>query len=298
MNKLKKINLYNSDKRFRKGFFEFCKKSKVEVHNIRLRYSIIHLKNKKEIKFIHQNDEFSVDDAYNYIRLRGIESHTPALIAMYCKKKRLKMNDPINEHHTKSVNKITQMLMLWLNKLPMPETIITTKYSYNKNKEYILENTNFPCVLKGYGDRGTSVWKIDNAKELNKRMKLTKSMKRKMVKAGKIETFIIQQYIQNTHDFRVTMFEHEVLGVIKRISKDGFYNNFSLGADYEVSEITKDEELLSQKACDACGIDLGGVDFVRTDDGIVFFEINKSPQINKKYPALIAQRITEKYLQK
>ena len=296
MNKAKKINLYNSEKRFRKGFFEFCEKENVEVHNIRLRYSIIHLKNKARAKFIHQNEEFSVDDAFNYIRLRGIESHLPALLTMYCNKKRLKINDKINEHHTRSVNKITQMLMLWMKKLPIPESIIVTKYSYNKNKEYILDNVSFPCVLKGYGDRGTSVWKIDDAKELNKRMKLTRSMKRKMVKAGKIETFIIQEYIPNTHDFRVTMFEHEVLGVIKRISKDGFYNNFSLGADYEVSSITPDEEKLCVKACDACGIDLGGVDFVRTKDGIVFFEVNKSPQINIKYPAEIAKRIAKKYL--
>jgi len=298
MKKPIKINLYNSDKKFRKGFFEFCKKAGVEVHNIRLRYSIIHLKTGEEARFVESEKEFTVDDAYNFIRLRGIEAHTPSLLAIYCKKKGLKFNDQINTQHTKSVNKISQMLMMWINGLSIPETIIVTKYSYEKNKKYIENNVNFPCVLKGYGDRGKSVWKIDSLKELNKRMKVTRSMKKKMVRRNKIEAFIIQEYIPNKFDFRVTMFEHEVLGVIKRISKDGFYNNFSMGADYEVSQITPAEKKLCEKACDVCRIDLGGVDFVRTKKGIVFFEVNKSPQINKKYPAIIAQRIAEKHLKK
>ncbi|MBU4452707.1 hypothetical protein KKH24_00405, partial [Patescibacteria group bacterium] len=296
MKKPIKINLYNSEKKFRKGFFDFGKKSGIEINNIRLRYSIIHLKNGEKAKFVESNKEFSIDDAYNYIRLRGIEAQIPAIIAMYCNKKHISFNDPINSHHTRSVNKISQMMAMWLDKLPIPESIIVSKYSYNKNKEYILANINFPCVLKGYGDRGKSVWKMDSQKQLDKHMKLSFYIKKRMVKLGQIETFIIQEYISNTHDFRVTMFENEVLGVIKRISKDGFYNNFCMGADYEVAKITAKEKKLCQKACDACQIDLAGVDFVRTDDGILFFEVNKSPQINIKYPAVIAEKIAKKYL--
>ncbi len=293
MNK-KKINLFNSVQRFRDGFVRGCKKNKIKLNILRTRNTIIHLENGKPAKFIHKNEEVDIHGSYNFFQLRGKEGLVPALIALYCKRKKIKYNDDINYHHTENVNKISQMMMLWLKKLPIPGTIILSGFSYEKNQDYIEDQIKFPIVLKKNGDRGSEVWKIKDLKELNKRLLLSKTKKLKAIKAGVIEMFILQEYIPNTHDFRVTMFEHEVLGVIKRISKDGFFNNWSRGASWEVSEISKKEEKLSQRACDACGIDVGGVDFVRTEKGILFFEVKKSPQMNLKYPEIIVKRLNDK----
>ncbi len=189
-------------------------------------------------------------------------------------------------------------MMLHMNELPIPESIITTSFSYEKNRDYICKTFDFPVVLKFNGDRGAEVWKIDSVEELDKRLLLSKEEKQSAIKSETIPTAIIQEYIENTHDFRVTMYKHEVLGIIKRISQDGFYNNWSLGAKFEIATITDSETELCRRAADACGIDMAGADFVRTDNGPLFFEVNKSPQMSIRYSSIIAKRIIEEYFNK
>lgn len=297
MNKPKKINLFNANDRFKDGFVKGCEDNDVELNVIRTKNTIIHLKDGEDVKFVHRNKLFEVTGAYNFFQMRGFESLVPTMIAKYCAKKGIDYNDKVNEEHTQGgLRKMVQMLLLHMANLPIPETIVTTSFSYEKNRKYILKNISFPIVLKGEGDQGKAVWKIDSLKDLDERLLISDDEKREAIKISKTNAYLLQEYIPNTHDFRVTMFQGENFGVIKRISKDGFYNNYSKGASWEVSEVTDEELELSQKACNACNIDLGGVDFVRTEDGIKFFEVNKSPMINKKYPEIIVKRLKDKYL--
>ncbi|MBU1126506.1 MAG: hypothetical protein ABH826_05485 [Patescibacteria group bacterium] len=296
MNSKKNIILYNSVKRFRDGFELGCDNNDIKLTKVRTRYLAIHLKNGSPARFIYKNDDLDVDNAFNFIQMRGKEAHIPSLIALYCEYQGIGFNDVVNTHHTDNAYKISQMMMLWLSGLPIPETMILSNFSYEANREYIKDHLQFPLVLKKNGDRGEEVWKIKNIEELDKRMILTEIEKKEAIKGKTIDTAILQQCIPNTHDFRVTMFEGDVLGVIKRTSQDGFYNNWSKGALWEPSEISDEEKELSQKACDACGVDLGGVDFVRTKDGILFFEVNKTPQINVNYPEVIVKMLNDSYL--
>lgn len=297
MDSTKKIILYNSNQRFREGFIRGCEKNEIDLTLVKTRHAIIHLKNNNSTKFIYKNKEFDVHNSLNFFQIRGKEPLMPAIIALYCKLHKIYFNDPVNTEHTQEgLRKVVQMMLLHENNLPIPESIILNQHSYQKNRKYILKNVSFPIVLKGDGDQGQAVWKIESLEELDKRMKLPKKTDGQKSNSKKIEVFLLQEYIPNTHDFRVTMFEGEVLGVIKRSSKDGFYNNYSQGADWEKSKISKEETDLCQKACKACEIDLGGVDFVRTTDGILFFEVNKGPMINVKYPEIIVDRLAKKHL--
>lgn len=294
---MKKIIFYNTIKKNREGFVKECEAQKVPYETMRTRHVIIDLANGREPIFVHKNKPFRADDAYNYFQLRGKEGQTPSLMTYYFMLKNIPFNDPINIHHTAHVNKISQMLMMNVKNIPIPGSIILNRYAYKKNRNYIINNIKFPCVLKINEDRGQGVWKINSIKELDERMEEKMTAPEYHEKHGTIEMFIIQEYIPNTHDFRVTMHEGEVLGVIKRSSTDGFYNNWSRGATFEYVDVTEEEKKLSQKACEACGIDMAGVDFVRKEDGtIAFFEINKAPQFNKDYSELVARRIIGKYL--
>lgn len=292
----KQINLFNSVQKFRDGFIAGCVKKDIFLKSIKTSKLIIHLKNTELAHFIYQNEEIDVDSAYNFIQLRGKESQVPTLLAMYAKARKVYLNDEINKEHTMNANKIAQMMMLWLADLPIPETIICSSYSFKANVNYIQSKLNFPVVLKKNGDRGTEVWKIESFDELSLKLKLTNEVKEMSKTEKKVEMYIIQEYIPNTFDFRVALFQGEVLKIIKRTSKDGFYNNCSLGADWEFSNISEDELVLSQKACKVVGLDLGGVDFVRTENGIKFFEINQSPQLTAEYAEKIVEIINAKYL--
>ncbi len=289
------INLFNSIEKLRGGFVSEATEKSVAVNLYRTRHTIIHLKNNEVTKFIHKGDRIELHNHVNHIQIRGRDQHTAALLAIYCRYHEIPFNDPINTDHTLNAQKISQMMFLHLHKLPIPESIIVTSFSYESNYDYIKNAFTFPVVLKLNGDRGAQVWKIDSQEELDNRLLLSKEEKRDLLSDGRIPTAIIQEYIENTHDFRVTMYKNEILGVIKRISEDGFYNNWSLGAKFETSEISESESELCRRANHACGIDLAGTDFVRTENGPLFFEVNKSPQMNIDYSAIIARRIIEEY---
>jgi len=295
---MKGINLYNSTEKLRTGFVEEAQSQGITVNVYKARHITIHLKNDEPARFIYCGEPIELHNHVNYFQLRGKERHTPAIMLYYCNQKNIPLNDPIGTNHTLHVQKISQMMMLHLNSLPIPESFIVTSFSYEKNREYIINTLQFPVVLKFNGDRGEEVWKIDSIKDLDERLTLSDEQRQQAIADANIPTALIQEYIENTHDFRVTMYKHEVFGVIKRISNDGFYNNWSRGANFEVDTITESEAELCRKATDACGIDMAGVDFVRTENGPIFFEVNKSPQMNIKYSGLLAKRIIAEYFKK
>lgn len=243
----------------------------VPVNIYRTHHTVIHLKNNCMAKFIHKGDDVDLHNHVNHFQVRGKDQHTAALLAIYCQFHNLPLNDPINTDHTLNAQKISQMVFFHLNKIPIPESIIVTSFSYKKNYDYIKKIFTFPVVLKLNVDRGAQVWKVESQEELDDRLMLSLGQKKDVLSSGIIPTAIIQEYIPNTHDFRVTMYKDEVLGVIKRISQDGFYNNWSLGATFKPADITESETELSRRAARACGIDLAGTDFVRTENGPLFF---------------------------
>ncbi len=292
---MKRINLFNATKKFRWGFEKECPKRGIELSRARTRFMILHLKDGEDARFVSENELFDLRGALNFFQMRGYEALLPSMMVKYCENNNIYFNDPVNKEHTKSVGKMMQMFMMHMNDLPIPETLLVNSFAYESNKEYILKNISFPLVLKADGNRGRAVWKIDNLEELDERLLLSEEKKREVIESKEIETYLLQEYIPNTHDFRVSMFEGEVLGVIKRSSKDGFYNNYCKGADWEFSEVTDEEAELCRKACAACGVDLSGVDFVRTEDGIKFFEANKSPMLNKDYSEVVVRMLDEKY---
>lgn len=267
-----------------------CQDNDVEFKMLLRQNICIHLKNGDNAKFIHDNELFDLHGAYNLIQWRGDESLVPTMIAMYCAKHNLPFTDAVNAEHTQEgARKMVQMLLLHMNGLPIPETILFYQTALVANRKYILENISFPIVVKTAGDYGQSVWKVNDIDELDDRIGTSDESETNNI-------FMIQEYIPNDHDFRVTMFDGEVLGTIKRMSKDGFYNNYSKGAEWEAVEISDEDKELSKKASEVCGIDIAGVDFVRTDNGIKFFEVNKGPMINLDYPEAIVNIIDRKYL--
>ena len=292
---MKGINYFNSTKKQREGFITAATEHDIPVNMYRTRNMLIHLKNNQPVKFINKGEQIQLEDHVNYFQMLGREKHIPSLITLYCDFYDLPFNDPINTNNTLHSQKISQMLKLHLNNLPIPGSIITSGFSYEINRDYILENMQFPVVLKFHGDAGEQVWKIDTPEELDKRLLLSEKQKEVAIENSDIPTALIQEYIPNTHDFRITMYNGETLGVIRRMSKDGFYNNYSRGADYAVDTVTEEETELCRRAAEVCGVDVAGVDMVRTEQGPLFFEVNKAPDINAKYPAVIVKKLAEKY---
>jgi len=142
------------------------------------------------------------------------------------------------------------------------------------------EQLSFPVILKGSsGDRGTNVFKIDNMKQLEKKIRQLRKIE---IEGGK--RYMLQEFIPNDGDYRILVLGNKVLGAMKRTSKNfnkEFRNNFSVGGRVEVVEIPESIKKLAIKAAKVCGLLVAGVDVVYRNGDVkkpVVWEVNKGPQ--------------------
>ena len=154
-------------------------------------------------------------------------------------------------------------------------------FSRNKFAGYSQNSfMNFPVILKGSsGDRGMNVFKIDNIKQLEAKVR---ELRRIEIEGGK--RYMLQEFIPNDGDLRILVLGDKVLGAMKRTSqnfKKEFRNNYSVGGKVEVVEIPESIKKLAVKAAKVCGLLVAGVDVVYRDNDInkpVVWEVNKGPQ--------------------
>ncbi len=277
---------------FGNNFREASKEKDIECVSIRAAHSFIVIDN-DGCKFFHLGEEIDLKSfAYCFIRVKSLKAHMTALLSYLLESYGVPYNDKNNIEHTQNDEKITQMVRFGRMGIPIPKSIIFSHKSYEKNKEIIQKYITYPCVLKTNGSKGNAVWKISNQEDLESKMaEITH------------ELILVQELIENSYDVRALIFEGIFLGAIKRFSQDGFYNNVAKGGRVEQTELSDEEFELTKKAMSAINLDFGGADFIRTDKGIVFFEINKGPQVSGleeatgyNIPEKILNIISDKYL--
>ncbi len=291
MKKPKLLFVNGGIKEFGIRFRAACEKRNIDCTSIRTHNNSFIYANKDGYKFFHLNEELNVKDFdFCFIRVKGKFSHMTALLSTILRFENVNFNDNNNIEHTMNDEKITQMVKFSCNKIPIPETIIFSKIAFKKNKEKIMELINFPCVLKTNGSKGDAVWKIEDEATLLAKIKDIKQ-----------DLMMIQEYLKNDYDVRALFFDDKLIGAIRRYSSDGFYNNVAKGGKTVEDEPSESEIKLSRKAMKILGLNFGGVDFVRTEKGVVFFEINKGPQVyglekalGVDVPEILVQEIEKK----
>jgi ribosomal protein S6--L-glutamate ligase len=91
---------------------------------------------------------------------------------------------------------------------------------------------------------------------------------------------LVQHYIKESKgcDLRCFVIGDKVVASMERIAQEGeFRANIHLGATARAVEITKEEEDLAIRAAKIIGLDVAGVDMVRSNSGPKLLEINSSP---------------------
>ncbi|MFO7810063.1 MAG: RimK family alpha-L-glutamate ligase [Candidatus Delongbacteria bacterium] len=166
----------------------------------------------------------------------------------------------------------------------------------------VLDTFKFPMIIKNiFGSLGSSTLIIYDVKQLISTIDYIWNVNRN-------EIFLIQDYIRSydnrASDFRVFVLGHKVIASMKRTNSDmDFRANYKRGAQVSISELTEEETDQSIMLTKAFGLEIAGVDFIRTDNGPVFLEINSNPglegirkaTINKKFDILerIIDRLEE-----
>ena len=92
--------------------------------------------------------------------------------------------------------------------------------------------------------------------------------------------FIVQSFIKeaNNEDIRAVVVNGEVVAAMKRTaSPDEFRANLHKGGSAEPIELNDTEEKVVIAAARSLGVDVAGVDFLRTEAGPLVLEVNISP---------------------
>ncbi|MAM34459.1 MAG: 30S ribosomal protein S6--L-glutamate ligase [Micavibrio sp.] len=92
--------------------------------------------------------------------------------------------------------------------------------------------------------------------------------------------FLVQEFIKEAggSDIRCFVIGNKVIAAMQRTAKEGeFRSNLHIGGTAKVIKLTSAERELAVKASKAMGLDLAGVDIVRSNHGPLVLEVNSSP---------------------
>lgn len=119
--------------------------------------------------------------------------------------------------------------------------------------------------------------------------------------------FLVQEFIEEARgtDLRCFVIGEKVVASIKRVAKKGeFRANIHKGGSAEIVKVTPEERALAVKATRIMGLNVAGVDIVRSRRGPLVLEINSTPGLRgieegsqKDVAGLIVQYL-EKYAKK
>jgi len=193
------------------------------------------------------------------------------------------------------MGKIAQHGVFLENEIP----VVPTKIFYTKQQvleSNIGEEFGWPVIAKHEkGYQGKSVRKFENQAELEKFV-------------GKINEinvgmFLWQKYLPTRWDIRVIVLDGKAIGAMKRsaVGKE-FRSNFSLGGAVEKWRLSDADKLLAEKVAEVCGLDYGGVDIMKDNEGKSYIlEVNRQCQFQgfeKATGINVAKMVVEMFLKK
>jgi ribosomal protein S6--L-glutamate ligase len=170
-------------------------------------------------------------------------------------------------------NKLRTLQILNKHKIPMPKTYLLRSPDYID--EMIKDIGKLPVILKTvFGSHGSGVSIIESKRGLRSIVDLLTSDNASL-------PLMIQEYIKESKgkDIRVFIVGKRIIGAMERIAtkRGEFRSNFKLGGRVRVAELTEEEKLHAFNAVKACGLDIAGVDILRTKNGPKILEVNANP---------------------
>lgn len=196
------------------------------------------------------------------------------------------------------MGKVAQHGVFLINDIP----IVPTKIFYRKDQ--LLDKLekdsffgwNYPVIAKHErGFQGKSVRKFDSWKKVRRWVK--------KINEKNLGMFLWQKYLPTRWDIRVVVVNGKAIGGMKRSATgEEFRSNFSLGGEVEVWKLDNKEIELSEKLAKVCGLDYGGVDIMKDEEGNNYIlEINRQCQFQgfeKATEINVARKVVEMILSK
>lgn len=167
-------------------------------------------------------------------------------------------------------NKISSLQLLAAHGIGVPKTVISNNpYTIEESLEYL---DGMPLVIKlAQGTHGIGVLLAEDEKKAEAIIETFHKLKQQV---------LLQEFIAESKgaDIRVLIVDGKITGAMKRQARKGeFRSNLHRGGSSVVVRLSEDEAFAAKQASKIMGLDVCGVDMLRSDKGPLILEVNASP---------------------
>ncbi|MBP7898353.1 MAG: RimK family alpha-L-glutamate ligase [Candidatus Gracilibacteria bacterium] len=179
---------------------------------------------------------------------------------------------PIN----RAKNKLHTMQVLNHHGIGVPKTIVLRSQKY---LDWAIKQVGgFPVIMKTpFGSYGSGVVIAESKRALASSLDA-------LWTAYEINIALIQEYIKESkgRDIRLFVVGRKVVATMMRAASKGeFRSNIELGGAGEKIEVTPEEAENAIRATEVLGLEVSGVDLVRSNKGPLILEVNANPGFKK-----------------
>lgn len=172
----------------------------------------------------------------------------------------------------RSRDKLRSMQLLSRESIDFPKTFYTNMNSSLEAEEILEFVGGAPIVVKVLeGTQGVGVMLLETKMAAISVIQAMHSLQAKIM---------VQEYIKEAggKDLRVLIVNNKVVGAMVREGKEGdFRSNLHRGGTATQAKLSKEERFVALQACKAMGLQVAGVDLIRSDRGPLVLEVNSSP---------------------
>lgn len=172
-------------------------------------------------------------------------------------------------------NKFEMFQKLHRARIPTPRTYIVR--TARRVDNVVNDLGSYPLILKTIaGSHGAGVSIVESRRGL-------RSVVEMFLEQGKASYVMLQEYIRESKgkDVRAFVVGDRVVAAMERSSgeRGEFRSNFKLGGKVKGVKLKKREQRIAIEAAQACGLEIAGVDILRSEDGPLVLEVNANPGI-------------------
>lgn len=167
-------------------------------------------------------------------------------------------------------NKIRTLQMLDHFDIPVPKTLVVKDL---ETLQDAAQEFKFPVIVKTiFGTHGRGVFLAESKRSLGPIVEYIVAREKGPVS--------LQEYIREAkgQDLRIFVLGKKVVAAMERVAKSGeFRANFHKGGSVTVADLSPEEKKIAIKATQIMGLDVSGVDILRTKTGPKIIEVNSNP---------------------
>lgn len=166
-------------------------------------------------------------------------------------------------------DKFRSLQKLAANNIKVPHSFLV---SDTEDLPWLYSILGFPLIIKLLeSTHGSGVILADNAQTASSVIEAFASRREKV---------LLQEYIKEAsgEDIRAFVVGNEIVATMRRKAEEGeFRSNLHRGGVGNIVQLTKEEKNAALRSASVLGLDIAGVDMLRSENGPLVIEVNASP---------------------